>query len=37
MKVIGKNLAWLLQSLDAARKEIPYPQHEPRNWTNFIH
>jgi multimeric flavodoxin WrbA len=37
MKVIGKNLAWLLQSLEAAKKTVPYPKHEPRDWTNFIH
>jgi multimeric flavodoxin WrbA len=37
MKGVGKNMAWLLKSLETARKTVPYPQHEPRNWTNFIH
>jgi multimeric flavodoxin WrbA len=37
MKAVGKNLAWLLQSLEVAKKTVPYPQHEPRDWTNFIH
>ncbi|MDR1468881.1 MAG: flavodoxin family protein [Spirochaetaceae bacterium] len=37
MKVIGKNMAWLLRSLDAAKKTVPLPEHERRNWTNFIH
>jgi multimeric flavodoxin WrbA len=37
MKVIGKNMAWLVRSLDAAKKTVPLSEHEPRNWTNFIH
>jgi multimeric flavodoxin WrbA len=37
MKVIGKNLVWLLRSLDTAKKTVPVPEHERRNWTNFIH
>jgi hypothetical protein len=37
MKVVGKNLAWLLKSLEAAKKTVPFPEHERRNWTNFIH
>jgi multimeric flavodoxin WrbA len=34
MKVVGKNMAWLLKSLKAGA--VPRPRHEPRNWTNFI-
>jgi multimeric flavodoxin WrbA len=37
MKVIGKNMAWLLQTLEAGKKTVPHPKHEPRDWTNFIH
>ena len=37
MKVIGKNMAWLLKSLEAGGKTVPLPEHEPRSWTNFIH
>jgi multimeric flavodoxin WrbA len=37
MKVVGKNMVWLLKSLEAGKKAVPRPEHEPRNWTNFIH
>jgi multimeric flavodoxin WrbA len=37
LKAVGKNMAWLLQTLDAGKKSVPRPRHEPRNWTNFIH
>jgi multimeric flavodoxin WrbA len=36
MQAVGKNMAWLMQSLEAGKKTVPYPKHEPRNWTNFI-
>jgi multimeric flavodoxin WrbA len=36
MKVVGKNMAWLLKSLEAGKETVPYPQHEQRDWTNFI-
>jgi multimeric flavodoxin WrbA len=37
MKVIGKNMVWLLRTLEAGKKTVPYPKHEKRDWTNFIH
>ncbi len=37
MRVLGKNMAWLLKSIEAGQeKEIPVPESEPRISTNFI-
>ena len=36
MRVLGKNMAWLLKSLAAARQSVPYPDDEPPARTNFI-
>lgn len=36
MRVLGKNMAWLLRSLAAARQSVPYPADEPPARTNFI-
>ena len=36
MRVLGKNMAWLLRSLAAARQSVPYPADEPPTRTNFI-
>jgi multimeric flavodoxin WrbA len=37
MRVLGRNLAWLLKSIDAGRAAgIPSPETEPREKTNFI-
>jgi multimeric flavodoxin WrbA len=35
MRVTGRNMAWLIKALAAARKEPP--EELPREWTNFIH
>ena len=37
MRVLGKNMAWLLKSIEAGKKAgISYPQKEERVRTNFI-
>ena len=36
MRTLGKNMAWLLQSLRAAKSTVPLPAGEPRVATNFI-
>ncbi len=36
MRTLGKNMAWLLKCIDAAKSTVPYPQPEPRLHTNFI-
>jgi multimeric flavodoxin WrbA len=37
MRCIGRNMAWLLNALDAGKKTAPLPDLGPRVWTNFIH
>ena len=37
MRTLGRNMAWLLQSIEAGRNAgIPLPEKEDRTWTNFI-
>lgn len=36
MRTLGRNMAWLIKSLAAARDTVPYPEREPAEWTNFI-
>jgi len=37
MRVLGKNMAWLLKSIQAGKEAgIPVPEKEPRAITNFI-
>jgi multimeric flavodoxin WrbA len=37
MRTLAVNMAWLLKSIAAGRREgIPAPQYEPHLWTNFI-
>ena len=37
MRVLGRNMAYLLRCREAARKlNVPLPEREPRVWTNFI-
>ncbi len=37
MRMLGRNMAWLLQSLQAGRNAgVPLPEKEDRAWTNFI-
>lgn len=38
MRTLGKNMAWLLKSIEAGKKAgIKLPEKETRVWTNFIH
>ncbi|MDR2909526.1 MAG: flavodoxin family protein [Oscillospiraceae bacterium] len=37
MRVLGRNMAWLLKSVEAGRKAgVQLPKTEPKVWTNFI-
>ena len=36
MRVLGRNMAWLLRCIEAARGAVPHPEVEPPVWTNFI-
>jgi multimeric flavodoxin WrbA len=37
MRVLGRNMAWLLKCIEAAKGTVPCPEKEPeRLWTNFI-
>lgn len=36
MRVLGKNMAWMLKMLDATKDTIPLPTPEPPAHTNFI-
>jgi len=37
MRMLGRNMAWLLKSIEAGKKAgVPPPEKEERAWTNFI-
>ncbi len=36
MRTLGKNMAWLLKCIEAARGTVPRPEREPWQRTNFI-
>lgn len=37
MRILGRNMAWLLKSIEAGRKNgVPAPESEKRVYTNFI-
>jgi multimeric flavodoxin WrbA len=36
MRTMGRNMAWLLKTLEAGKNTLPYPPEEKRVWTNFI-
>lgn len=36
MEVLGKNMAWLIQVMDAGKKEVPPPEQVKKVMTNFI-
>lgn len=36
MRVLGRNMAWLLKCIEAARGAVPCPESEDPVWTNFI-
>jgi multimeric flavodoxin WrbA len=37
MEIQGRNMAWLIKTLDAGKKSVPAPQPVRRKRTNFIH
>jgi multimeric flavodoxin WrbA len=37
MKIQGRNMAWLIKTIDAGKKEVPLPPPAERKMTNFIH
>jgi multimeric flavodoxin WrbA len=36
MRTLGRNMAWLLKCIEAAKDTVPYPEREPWAMTNFI-
>ncbi len=36
MRMLGRNMAWLLKCLDVAKTSVPLPEQEERFWTNFV-
>jgi len=36
MHALGRNMAWMLKAVAAAKKEMPLPEQEERIFTNFI-
>lgn len=36
MRTLGRNMAWLLKCIEAAKSTVPYPQAEPPQRTNFV-
>lgn len=36
MRTLGRNMAWLLKCIEAAKDTVPYPQKEKGERTNFI-
>jgi multimeric flavodoxin WrbA len=36
MRTLGRNMAWLLKCIEAAKATVPCPEQEPRERTNFI-
>ena len=37
MRTLGRNMAWLLKSIQAGKKAVvALPENEERVWTNFI-
>lgn len=37
MRILGQNIAWLLQGIEGGRKSgLTYPEHEVPLWTHFI-
>ncbi|WP_238906955.1 flavodoxin family protein [Clostridium sp. YIM B02506] len=36
MRVLGKNMAWLMRSIESGEKSLPKPEMEEKIFTNFI-
>ncbi len=35
MRVLGRNMAWLIKCIEAGKATVPMPEVEERHWTNF--
>lgn len=36
MRVLGRNMAWLLRAVEAGKAQFPLPEDEPKEMTSFI-
>jgi multimeric flavodoxin WrbA len=36
LQTVGRNMAWLIKTLELGKKSIPLPKEEEHVWTNFI-
>ena len=36
MRIAGKQMAWLMKSMDYAKEAVPMPELPGRKWTHFI-
>ncbi len=36
MRVLGRNMAWLIKCIEAGKASVPMPEVEERHWTNFV-
>ena len=37
MRILGKNMAWLLKCIEAGKQAgVPAPEKEEKIWTNFV-
>jgi multimeric flavodoxin WrbA len=36
MRILGRNMAWLLRAIEVAKAQFPLPEPEPKEMTNFI-
>jgi multimeric flavodoxin WrbA len=36
IRILGKNMAWLMKAVEIGKKELPLPEQERKRFTNFI-
>jgi multimeric flavodoxin WrbA len=36
MRILGRNMAWLLRAIEAGKAQFPFPEQEPKEMMNFI-
>ncbi len=36
MRVLARNMAWLMKCIEAGKGSVPMPEQEDRAWTNFV-
>jgi multimeric flavodoxin WrbA len=36
MRSTGRNMAWLIKTIAAAKEAVPWPEEVKREWTNFV-